>query len=264
LALYREFPREYRYFSVTSFEFRGATIPSHDHLLEWYAGADGIKTGYTVASGFNLATSAVRSGHRLVGVIMGGEAARVRDEEMAKLLDLGFDDVARTPATAPQLPPVQVAAASPPPPRPEPPPQPRPEPPRQLASAAPVEEPPAAERPHTLGAVARSVIKHLAPVASAEAAESAASEETGWSIEIGSFRSENTAEGAARKVARLAVAHGKPEQILPPSRAERAKLYRARLVHFSPQQAQAACGVLRKKGMPCAVVRSVGLHVASR
>ena len=92
LALLHDFPREYRYFSVRQFEFDGRIVDSHDHLLEWYDGADGIKPGYTVASGFNLATSAVRNGHRLVGVIMGGGSARVRDEEMARLLDLGFAD----------------------------------------------------------------------------------------------------------------------------------------------------------------------------
>src|SRR6185312_14429921 len=94
LALFHDFPREYRSFSVREFPFQGELVHSHDHLLEWYDGADGIKTGYTVASGFNLATSAVRNGRRLVGVIMGGESARSRDGEMARLLDLGFTDIA--------------------------------------------------------------------------------------------------------------------------------------------------------------------------
>ena len=90
LALYHDFPREYRYFSTQEFYFRGDQIRTHNHLLEWYPGADGIKTGFVNASGFNIATSAVRSGRRLIGVIMGGRSARSRDVQMASLLDQGF------------------------------------------------------------------------------------------------------------------------------------------------------------------------------
>ncbi|HEX3954846.1 MAG TPA: D-alanyl-D-alanine carboxypeptidase family protein, partial [Stellaceae bacterium] len=98
LALYHQFPREYRYFSVREFDFRGETIHGHDHLLEWYQGADGIKTGFVNASGFNLATSAVRDGRRLIGVIMGGRSAHSRDLQMASLLDQGFAVLANRPA----------------------------------------------------------------------------------------------------------------------------------------------------------------------
>ena len=90
LALYHDFPREYRYFSTQAFYFRGDEINTHNHLLEWYQGADGIKTGFVNASGFNIATSAVRNGRRLIGVIMGGRSAHSRDLQMASLLDQGF------------------------------------------------------------------------------------------------------------------------------------------------------------------------------
>src|SRR3954469_10937787 len=90
LALYHDFPREYRYFSIQEFYFRGEQITTHNHLLEIYPGADGIKTGFVNASGFNIATSAVRNGHRLIGVIMGGRSAHSRDLQMASLLDQGF------------------------------------------------------------------------------------------------------------------------------------------------------------------------------
>jgi D-alanyl-D-alanine carboxypeptidase len=93
LALYHDFPREYRYFSTRQFYFRGKFIATHNHLLEWYEGADGIKTGYIGASGFNLAASASRNGHRLIGVVMGGRSAGARDREMAALLDQGFAEV---------------------------------------------------------------------------------------------------------------------------------------------------------------------------
>ena len=95
LALYHDFPREYRYFSTREFMFHGRLIVGHDHLLDWYPGADGIKTGYIRASGFNLATSAVRDGHRLIGVVLGGVSGGSRDREMAALLDQGFADSRR-------------------------------------------------------------------------------------------------------------------------------------------------------------------------
>jgi len=94
LALYHQFPREYRYFATREFDFRGETVHSHNHLLDWYDGADGIKTGYVNASGFNLAASAVRDGRRLLGVIMGGRSWRSRDKQMASLLDQGFAYIA--------------------------------------------------------------------------------------------------------------------------------------------------------------------------
>ena len=112
LALYQHFPREYRYFSTTEFNFRGETLHTHNHLLEWYPGLDGIKTGFINASGFNLAASATRDGHRLLGVIMGGQSARGRDRQMASLLDQGFARVASGRVPQPQAAPL-VAAASP-------------------------------------------------------------------------------------------------------------------------------------------------------
>lgn len=89
--LVADFPSNYRYFSTPSFRFRGRVIPNHDHLLETYPGADGIKTGFINASGFNLVTSAMRSDVRLVGVVMGASRAVERDLHMAVLLNQGFE-----------------------------------------------------------------------------------------------------------------------------------------------------------------------------
>jgi D-alanyl-D-alanine carboxypeptidase len=91
--LIQDFPDEYRYFSMPSFVVHGRTILNHDHLLESYPGADGLKTGYTEASGFNLVTSAVRGGVRLIGVVMGAARPGERDLHMAALLDRGFEQL---------------------------------------------------------------------------------------------------------------------------------------------------------------------------
>jgi D-alanyl-D-alanine carboxypeptidase len=88
--LIQDFPAEYHYFSVPSFLFRGRLIPNHDHLLQSYPGADGLKTGYTEASGFNLVTSAMRGDVRLIGVVLGAARPGERDIHMAALLDRGF------------------------------------------------------------------------------------------------------------------------------------------------------------------------------
>jgi D-alanyl-D-alanine carboxypeptidase len=88
--LIEDFPTEYHYFSVPSFYFRGREIPNHDRMLTDYEGADGLKTGYTVAAGHNLVTSALRGGVRLIGVVMGASSNPERDIHMASLLDNGF------------------------------------------------------------------------------------------------------------------------------------------------------------------------------
>jgi D-alanyl-D-alanine carboxypeptidase len=89
--LVQDFPVEYRYFSTPSFVFHGRVIPNHDRMLQTYPGADGLKTGYTEASGCNLVTSALRGDVRLIGVVMGTINGAERDNNMASLLDAGFD-----------------------------------------------------------------------------------------------------------------------------------------------------------------------------
>jgi len=89
-AIQDHFPRYYRYFSTTSFVFHGDTIRGHNHLLGSMAGVDGIKTGFTRASGFNLVTSLHRDGRYIVGVVLGGRSAFERDAHMHELIDTNF------------------------------------------------------------------------------------------------------------------------------------------------------------------------------
>ena len=98
--LIADFPSDYRYFSTPSFRFHGRLIPNHDHLLQTYPGADGIKTGFINTAGFNLVTSALRSDVRLVGVVMGAARAVERDLHMAVLLNQGFEMLDVAPPTA--------------------------------------------------------------------------------------------------------------------------------------------------------------------
>jgi len=91
MALYRDFPQYDHYFATREFMFRGEMVRGHNRLMYRYPGMDGLKTGFTDASGFNLASTAVRDGHRLFAVVLGGRTAAARDNLMARLLDDGFD-----------------------------------------------------------------------------------------------------------------------------------------------------------------------------
>ena len=85
-SLEERFPRYFRYFSTAHFDFDGEVIGNHNHLLGRIDGVDGIKTGYTRASGFNLLTSVHRDGRSLIAVVMGGRSAAGRDRIMENLI----------------------------------------------------------------------------------------------------------------------------------------------------------------------------------
>jgi len=87
LALREHFPRQYRLFNTTQFKFRNKIIIGHNKLIKSMNGVDGIKTGYTRMSGFNLASSRRQGEKSIVAVVMGGKTASSRDAHMADLLD---------------------------------------------------------------------------------------------------------------------------------------------------------------------------------
>lgn len=97
IALKKHFPQYYPYFKTREFSFRGREYKTHNRVLLNYAGAEGLKTGYVRASGFNLVTSAQRAGHQLMAVVMGGESGRARDSRMMQLLDQSYQRVAGLP-----------------------------------------------------------------------------------------------------------------------------------------------------------------------
>jgi len=86
LALRKHFPRQYKLFNTTHFTFRGKNVAGHNRLVKSMKGVDGIKTGYTRMSGFNLASSRRAEGKSIVAVVMGGKTAVSRDDHMADLL----------------------------------------------------------------------------------------------------------------------------------------------------------------------------------
>ncbi|MGY6276585.1 D-alanyl-D-alanine carboxypeptidase family protein [Methylomonas sp. MgM2] len=89
--LIRDFPQYYHYFSAKEFAYKGRVLPSTNKILKSYPDADGLKTGFTCGSGYNLIASAKRDGRRLIGVLLGAHSSAERFKQMGNLLDLGFE-----------------------------------------------------------------------------------------------------------------------------------------------------------------------------
>jgi D-alanyl-D-alanine carboxypeptidase len=233
-ALYRDFPQDYHYFATREFSWRGATFANHNHLMNSFQGMDGIKTGYINASGFNLAASAVRDHRRLIGIVMGGQSARLRDAKMAQLLNDGFANKFGRVMVAKADEPVQTAAAE----------EPAPSTPAGRAVAA-------------LSPVGRA---EASPVATPKMAEIPGEQ---WSIQLGAFSHHGAAEKAAHAATKLLpMAKDKPLQIIAPSKTDKERFYRVRLVNFTKHEADHACSLLHRKHQKCSLVAPTPVKVA--
>ena len=93
-----DYPQYFPYFDLAGFNYKGTWYPTHNNLIGRYDGADGIKTGYTGASGFNLVSSVTRGTTHLIAVVMGGRTAVRRDLEMVRLLDQTFAQISANPS----------------------------------------------------------------------------------------------------------------------------------------------------------------------
>lgn len=105
IAIRKNHPNFFKLFKTKSFVYKGIKYTNHNNLLSNYSGTDGIKTGYTNASGFNLVASVERNGQRIIGVVFGGKKARSRDKHMINLLNKYFK-------TSPSKPLVRIAKPS--------------------------------------------------------------------------------------------------------------------------------------------------------
>ena len=90
-VLIRDFPQYYRFFSATEFNYKGRVLPNTNKILKTYPDADGLKTGFTCGSGYNLIASAKRNGQRVIGVLLGAHSSGERFHQMENLLDVGFE-----------------------------------------------------------------------------------------------------------------------------------------------------------------------------
>ncbi|AMN42480.1 D-alanyl-D-alanine carboxypeptidase [Rhodoplanes sp. Z2-YC6860] len=116
IAIQQRFPKYYRYFSLANFVYRGHNMRNHNHLLGKVEGVDGIKTGYTNASGFNLVSSVKRGYRHIVAVVLGGRSAGSRDARMRELIEDTIAEASNKPGITlasdqPSLPPSPQAVA---------------------------------------------------------------------------------------------------------------------------------------------------------
>ncbi len=86
-ALQDDFPRSFRYFDTKTFRWKGRTYRNHNRLLGRVNGVNGIKTGYTRASGYNLVCSAERGRQEIIAVVLGGNTGKARDARMTELIE---------------------------------------------------------------------------------------------------------------------------------------------------------------------------------
>lgn len=90
-AIYHHFPQYYHLFSLNEFQYNGMTYKTHNYLLNDSLGTDGMKTGYTAASGFNILTSAQQGHYRVIAVTLGHKKVKERDEDVSKMMEISLN-----------------------------------------------------------------------------------------------------------------------------------------------------------------------------
>lgn len=240
--LFLDFPEYYHVFKRKVFNHNGRKFRATNKLLGKYRGADGIKTGYTSASGFNLVASAEQDGRRIVGVVFGGRSSARRNRHMRKLLDNGFN-------IAPKRSVVALASVD-----------------YYLESPVPRLSPKRGGRaPIAIAALATNskpsvVKKGLAALSSAivspVAAGTVSRSNGNYSVQIGAYRKRSLAERRLKAI----------ENLRRPANLNRAApsvsvrnaggrpLYRARFIGMAKVDADRACQRLKAKSVDCFVV----------
>lgn len=217
----RRYPHHYAFFSTQQFTFEGRKYANHNRLMNWYQGADGIKTGYIRASGFNLVASAVRDGRRIVAAVIGGPNPSERDQYTGKLLDAGFGRgdlpaattrVAQAPAAARNAAPARA----------------------QATSATPSNAPARRANPPQR-AQQTSAVEH-------------ADKPEEWGVQVGAFSRIDAARRAANAAQKIAPTYLSDATV---DISEAGKRYRARLLGITQAQAREACRALDKRDMDC-------------
>jgi D-alanyl-D-alanine carboxypeptidase len=112
-AIQDRFPRYYRYFATPSFTYRGHAMRNHNKLLGRVEGVDGIKTGYTRASGFNLVSSVRRGSRHVIAAVLGGASGAARDARMRALIEQHIASASNNRTVANIAETTDIAAAAP-------------------------------------------------------------------------------------------------------------------------------------------------------
>lgn len=278
-AIITQFPEYYELFSRRSFVYRGVTFTNHNHLMERYPGMDGMKTGYVAASGFNLVSSAVQNGTRLIGVVFGGRSAALRDNHMAGLLDRAFMDASNYRRPGPSTRMAQnfsqgslpepasykmdeadedtgaVNNAS--------------DPKQDYPDAAPLQ----AKTPlqHVLARATTASTDNDEEQQDAAAAETASSDNTtnanlninlakgNWGVQLGAFRSKKDARIAINRAKKkYKTLHHASGVIAATKTKGGVPIYHARLIGLTQASASRACSALQARGRDCTPLKPTG------
>lgn len=258
-AVMRDFPQYYSYFGQRHWNFDGRTYNNTNGLLHSMPGVDGIKTGYTNASGYNLAASAVRDGRRLITIVLGGRTSQTRNAHVAELINTGFE-VERRRAAGEDIQVAQTlfemgvgattyAAAD------------VPVSPEVLAASARADQ--AAELTAALNGAAGDLPAQAAaapaaaprPAAPPPAAPAPRRDpDAVWTVQVGAFREQNVAQTWLADVGRRFRDHFRDAEGAVSAAAN--GWYRARYQGLTRSAADAACAALTERRVPCLVIRA--------
>lgn len=233
-ALQRDFPDQYRYFSKTQFRFRNKRYRTHNHLLTRYPGADGIKTGFIRASGYNLVTSVRRDPYHLIAVVFGGDSASARDAHMQILLDQGFAQLQTHQELRYAQSPAREAPAI------------------TLISRLPFQDRTVPSPSHN---PLLAVVNAALPTAQADDTVDPGSSAAGalqWKIQVGAFSQLKAAEKRVLEVIqRVSGALSPGQATISPVSKDDQMLYRAWFGGFSETEANSLCTVLEQQAIDC-------------
>jgi D-alanyl-D-alanine carboxypeptidase len=255
IALRRDYPVYYSYFATKSFSYKGQTYSNHNKLLGSYKGTDGIKTGYTHSSGFNLVATAERGERRLVAVVLGGDSGKQRDRQVVKLLNNGFGvgpvprdlKVASRPLLKPT--PAQIAKN------------------REIASnALELTPPPAREQARAkldltpepaADDTLASALELTPPPARDVAVVTTKKSKAPYGIQVGAYDTEAAAQRALERAGQKvgAIVKDTETEIAPVTLKRGKTLYRAKFSGLSKKEAQSACKALSRTKFPCMVIK---------
>jgi D-alanyl-D-alanine carboxypeptidase len=241
----RDYPQYYRLFATKSFNFRGQTIGTHNHLLSEVSGVDGLKTGFTNASGFNIAISGVRDNRRLIVVVLGGPTRITRDRVAEGLLQTGFEVLDRR-ARGEQITvaqnffePPQLAEA-----------------PQQSMQQGDTEQGltirMASSAPPSRASQIQIVEPRSVPRLNGRARKPAGGE---WTVQVGTFNSRSDARE------QLAIVEKKFGKFVDDARGTALKdgrKFKARFSGMTESEAKDACRALKSKKQPCQVMAPQG------
>ena len=216
-AMYHHFPQYYKLFSAKKFTYKGRTYYTHNHILKSFDGADGMKTGFTNAAGFNIITSAERDGRRVIAVTMGHNTAKLRDQKVAKLMDMGLS---------------KLAAANH----------------DEVVSGKYL----TAER-----TTSKSDSQVASTSDNNQNSTDAQIAENSWAIQVGAFSNYAKARNYALSVKKEITQRYRNKNInIEPYQNGSAVIYRSQLVGFAKNEADNACNRLKKSNKSCIVVAS--------